>query len=505
MADAQEPELVSQTNLAKTLVPLEMAEEDQAKHPRVRSKKPKVRTGCKTWYVVFPGTLFLSIRRVKCDERKPSCLRCDKFGISCDGYEVHTSPVVLRGRNLSPLLPRNVGNLSILTPSPAARFESQEEYQYFLHYRSETSIDISGAMPEDVWNQVIPRAAESAPALRNLTLAVSAMDKARHSSSPASHSQYAVEKYGKALRGIRDLIAARIDQEAVRISLIASLLIFCFENLQGETQSAIRHIKSALNFMRTHLTAIVRYVPKRHSVSSLNGFEDEISILFARIDSMFVVTDFMAGKRLVKVEFIDGNINMPPVFRNIGQVRNYLQEWQFRGYPYLPRLKEIYSGKDESTDPLLRGPPDYFEKTMKYAQEWFDRCKPLLAKKDPKSREWLKYAILHTHGLICVLAAKRAYLGNGSDTPGLFEPESLSMVEFCSQIVQNQYYRRTFAFDIGPIEGLFVVCVTCRKKEICEEALRILRLAKGRTEMLADAGIYAARCEAILQMRFSIV
>jgi hypothetical protein len=217
---------------------------------------------------------------------------------------------------------------------------------------------------------------------------------------------------------------------------------------------------------------------------------------------MFVVTDFMAGNRLVKVEFIDINVIMPPVFRNIRQVRNYLQEWQFRGYPYLPRLREIYLGKEESTAPLPRGPPDYFEKTMKYAQEWFDLCKPLLAREEPNSRGWLRHAILHTHGLTCVLAAKRAYLGNGSDTPGLFEPESLAMVDFCSRIVQNPYYRRTFAFDIGPIEGLFVVCVTCQKKEICEEALRILKLAKGRTEMLADAGIYAARCEWIIQMRF---
>jgi hypothetical protein len=26
------------------------------------------------------------IRRVKCDEAKPSCVRCQKFGIDCDGY-----------------------------------------------------------------------------------------------------------------------------------------------------------------------------------------------------------------------------------------------------------------------------------------------------------------------------------------------------------------------------------------------------------------------------------
>jgi hypothetical protein len=254
--------------------------------------------------------------------------------------------------------------------------------------------------------------------------------------------------------------------------------------------------------MRTHLTSSVRYDPKRHSVSSVFGLEDEVSILLARIDSMFVVTDFMAGKRLVQIEFIEGNINMPRAFRNIQQVRNYMQEWQYRGYPYLQRLRDIYAGKDESISPLPPGPPGYFEKTMKYAQQWFDLCKPLLSKEDPRSHDWLRYAILHTYGLTSVLVVKRAYLGNGSGTPGLFEPESLAMIQFCSRIVQNPYYRKTFAFDIGPIEGLFVVCVTCQKKEICEEALRILKLMKGRTEMLADAGIYATRCEGILKMRF---
>ncbi|KAH8789107.1 hypothetical protein F5882DRAFT_109735 [Hyaloscypha sp. PMI_1271] len=442
------------------------------------------------------------VRRVKCDERKPLCLRCDRFGVECDGYEDYSSAPVSRKRKPVALLPSTSVGLLIYQPSSTTGFETQEDYQYFLHYRNQTVIDLSGAMPDEVWSQVIPRANVGHMALRNLTLAVSAMDKARHSSSPVPHSQFGAAKYGKALRGIRELLASRIDLEAVRVSLIASLLIFCFENLQGETELAIKHIKTALNFMRTHLTSSVRYDPKRHSISSVLGLEDEVSILLARIDSMFVVTDFMAGKRLVQIEFIEENINMPRAFRNIQQVRNYMQEWQYRGYPYLPRLRDIYAGKDESINPLPPGPPDYFEKTMKYAQQWFDLCKPLLSGEDPRSRDWLRYAILHTYGLTSVLVVKRAYLGNGSDTPGLFEPESLAMIQFCSRIVQNPYYRKTFAFDIGPIEGLFVVCVTCQKKEICEEALRILKLAKGRTEMLADAGIYATRCEGILGMRF---
>ncbi|KAH6876827.1 hypothetical protein B0T10DRAFT_497333 [Thelonectria olida] len=44
------------------------------KHQRAR--KPKVRTGCAT----------CKARHVKCDERKPTCLRCETARIPCDGY-----------------------------------------------------------------------------------------------------------------------------------------------------------------------------------------------------------------------------------------------------------------------------------------------------------------------------------------------------------------------------------------------------------------------------------
>jgi hypothetical protein len=96
----------------------------------------------------------------------------------------------------------------------------------------------------------------------------------------------------------------------------------------------------------------------------------------------------------------------------------------------------------------------------------------------------------------------RAYYGNGSDTPGLFEPECRAINKLCTLIFQNPHYRRTFAFDIGPLEALFGVCMICPKKEICEEAIRLLKLAKGRTEMLGNAETYAVRCKGILQMRF---
>ncbi|KAH8808719.1 hypothetical protein F5884DRAFT_753238 [Xylogone sp. PMI_703] len=70
------------------------AAEGEAKVRRSRASKPKVRTGCTT----------CKIRHVKCDETKPACMRCVKFGRQCDGYaQVKTSePASSSSRTLQP-------------------------------------------------------------------------------------------------------------------------------------------------------------------------------------------------------------------------------------------------------------------------------------------------------------------------------------------------------------------------------------------------------------------
>lgn len=52
----------------------------EANRKRSCQKKfsPKVRTGCDN----------CKKRRVKCDERKPECLRCQRVGVQCSGYTV---------------------------------------------------------------------------------------------------------------------------------------------------------------------------------------------------------------------------------------------------------------------------------------------------------------------------------------------------------------------------------------------------------------------------------
>src|SRR5690349_9284878 len=51
-----------------------------------RVSTPKVRTGCIT----------CKTRHVKCDERKPTCFRCEKAGMKCAGYITNPEPRISR-------------------------------------------------------------------------------------------------------------------------------------------------------------------------------------------------------------------------------------------------------------------------------------------------------------------------------------------------------------------------------------------------------------------------
>ncbi|TGO78274.1 hypothetical protein BELL_0072g00150 [Botrytis elliptica] len=80
--------------------PTSTAPISQPKVRRSRASKPKVKTGCLT----------CKSRRVKCDEAKPGCMRCVRFGHKCEGYAYlqrsSVKPTV--GTNIAPrtLIPR---------------------------------------------------------------------------------------------------------------------------------------------------------------------------------------------------------------------------------------------------------------------------------------------------------------------------------------------------------------------------------------------------------------
>lgn len=111
------------------------------------------------------------IRRVKCDEGRPFCARCEKFGVDCDGYELQprertNSPATWRLRSIAPQTSRcQKSYLPTLEIFPFNTvFRDNREYSYFLYFQEEAKIGMAGHFDESLFNQVIiPTCCKSAP------------------------------------------------------------------------------------------------------------------------------------------------------------------------------------------------------------------------------------------------------------------------------------------------------------------------------------------------------
>jgi hypothetical protein len=79
------------------------------------------------------------IRRVKCDEERPSCKRCIKFGTHCDGYANQDYKFVT---TIKPR-PLRAAGLSLYAPSVGLPLNEQE-MKYFQDFIQDSSLGHQG-------------------------------------------------------------------------------------------------------------------------------------------------------------------------------------------------------------------------------------------------------------------------------------------------------------------------------------------------------------------------
>lgn len=427
------------------------------------------------------------IRRVKCDEAKPSCQRCIKFGVSCDGYRVLDPSPAKKA-----LLPSHNTPLHILPMT--ALFKDQNEYQYWLYFRDEVAHDLSGNVPNKVWDYVILQTCNNSPILRDLTVAIAALRKSRHNFIPPdTHHQYAVRKYGQALRSIQEMVSSRSDFETIRTTLIASILIFSFETMHGNPEQAIEHAKASLKMMRKKLdTSTRKYSQLRRFSplsSSIPGLEDEVLEVFVRLDQtiMSSILDDPYRKRssFLDMTFIDEHLHMPSSFSDLTVARGYLEHFQFKAMPYLSHLTDTFLYGDKFA---CQVPESEYEILNAQLQQWYRSFKPLFDRAcQPGDKDFIGAAALRCLALGTDISIQRVCLRIGSRPKEVFEAEAREIVDLTRRVVLDPRFKKAFGFDCGVVPSLFIVIMICRNREIREEAISVLRMAEGRIETVWDA------------------
>ena len=118
-------------------------------------------------------------RRVKCDETKPFCQRCAKFGVECDGFPTQPEGAIAR-RRYQPLRPKDFGQIlrsGISGVQSAVRFDSEQEFRCFRIFCEETATQIAGPFKSSLWGRLVPQASELKPFVRHAMVAIGAITK----------------------------------------------------------------------------------------------------------------------------------------------------------------------------------------------------------------------------------------------------------------------------------------------------------------------------------------
>ncbi|PTB49018.1 hypothetical protein M431DRAFT_127197 [Trichoderma harzianum CBS 226.95] len=215
---------------------------------RQRAGKLKSRLGCLT----------CKARRVKCDERKPICARCEKTQMVCNGYiqpELR-SKIEPTGSPLHPLLPR----ASTVT-KPSQRLLSQlprsfnglptvcgKNGSYFDIFRHHVAPDLSRYYYADLWSSVISEGLQDG--FHRLSIIASWS----HRNITNHHHRASILHHLRAISSFRSSIQNRDSHFRPRKVFIMTLLLVEYEILQGNLSAADSLLSYGLGMFRYSTT-----------------------------------------------------------------------------------------------------------------------------------------------------------------------------------------------------------------------------------------------------------
>ncbi|KAL5630936.1 hypothetical protein BROUX41_000808 [Berkeleyomyces rouxiae] len=283
------------------------------KPKRMRTSKPKVKTGCSN----------CKQRRIKCDERRPSCLNCEKSKRQCTGYPAPSRSA--RGHEIISIAPKPqfaaavpiasrpiaVGpgqpmpffdiasgasvhvplrrtqklhhrlasdfppvpqpqalplpTLPLFNHVPQPLQLAEEEVPYFQLFRTKTAAELSGYFDSVFWTQSVMRECHTSNSIMHSVIALGALYKTLEQSSespPGSPRNAAAGAHGRGLKQhwtmavnyYAKAINALVNEKASglsshRMKLMGIVLLACFDSFVGDHRQAIKQIQTGLGLL----------------------------------------------------------------------------------------------------------------------------------------------------------------------------------------------------------------------------------------------------------------
>ncbi|OOQ91111.1 C6 zinc finger domain protein [Penicillium brasilianum] len=179
------------------------------------------KSGCKT----------CKIRRVKCGEEKPHCVRCTSTGRKCD-YDDRKSSKFSIVPSTQPIL---ANSLSI---SPNTMWRERRAFAYYFQNAASA---VGGGLDVDFWRTIVPQVCRSEPAVWDAIISVSALFESPEPISDPDRIQNHRDALGWYSRSV-SAVRQQIERGSVDtfVGLISCVLFICIEALQGGVDEAIQ-------------------------------------------------------------------------------------------------------------------------------------------------------------------------------------------------------------------------------------------------------------------------
>ncbi|KAH6976407.1 hypothetical protein BKA56DRAFT_644992 [Ilyonectria sp. MPI-CAGE-AT-0026] len=473
---------------------------NQAWRRKPRQFAPKSRLGCKT----------CKIRRVKCDLSRPSCLKCNSTGRTCDGYselpltskpEIESSyyhnEKVNRAESYDSyhpcttisayqpnqwhaeyhgLISQNLGPFLVLPVTGPAQTEAMCFFEYIsIRHLNEYH-------PCESWRKTLMFFSQTVPSVRYAALALALIhrnyldrDSSGHVHQPHSLKDWLPDKapllyYNRAIQLLLNQESSD-STETTAITLLVCYLFTCFDHLAGNDAQAMKHLRGGVELSRN----ISTYDDTKAS---------SVRTLICQVTRQIRRLDMQAVTFLVDWTPIDIQETLLPrlspsdsAFRSLDQAADHLQilvTWVMR----LRHTEQQMHPMGEISQPLS-SVKDIVHGQLETWSTLFENMLEQGSPYETDSETYPPISLLHLQHIITCTLLRTCGPGREMDYDN-FLPQFQQCVALAGDVVAaHERYsgslKPTFTPEIGILPVLYMIGVKCRHPTVRREVLSILR------------------------------